>query len=765
MSSDFNQQALTYHREPVPGKLQVMPTKALANQRDLALAYSPGVAAACLAIVDQPTEVNSLTSRANLVAVISNGTAVLGLGNIGPLAAKPVMEGKAVLFKKFAGIDVFDIELNETDPDKLVDIIAAMEPTFGGINLEDIKAPECFYIEQALRERMTIPVFHDDQHGTAIIAAAAVLNGLRLVDKRIEEVRLVASGAGAAGIACLDVLVGLGVNKANIILCDSRGVIYQGRNQGVDGRKADYAIDTPHRSLAEAIVGADIFLGVSAEGLLKPDMVRNMASQPLILALANPVPEIMPDVARAVRSDAIIATGRSDFPNQVNNVLCFPFIFRGALDVGATQVNEAMKLAAVRALADLALSPPSEEVALAYQDQPLSFGAEYLIPKPFDSRLITELPIAVARAAMESGVATRPIEDLRAYREQLSQYVVRSGLAMKPLIERAQADRKRVIYAEGEEERVMAAVQIVIDDGIAEPIVIGRPDRVMGAIERLSLPIRPDRDFQLIDPFDNPHYKACWQEYHRLRQRFGVDPSKARIRINTRPTVLGAILVRLGYADALICGAVGSYQDHLQHVVQVMGFRPHVKAAGALSLLITTQGILFMADSHVNPDPDAEQLADITLMAADAVREFGISPKVALLSHSNFGAWDSPSAQKMARVLNLLRQRSPGLEVEGEMQADVALSETLRERVFPNSRLQGAANLLIMPNKDAASISLNLLHTMMDGVTIGPILLGLGAPAHVLPKTTSARRIANMSAVAAVDAQLRPSPAAREHAR
>lgn len=762
MSSDFDEQALHYHRYPTPGKLQIVPTKALANQRDLALAYSPGVAAACLAIAEDPTEAASLTSRANLVAVISNGTAVLGLGNIGPLASKPVMEGKAVLFKKFAGIDVFDIELAQHDPDRLIEIVAALEPTFGGINLEDIKAPECFYIEQALRERMNIPVFHDDQHGTAIIAAAAILNGLRLVDKRIEEVRLVASGAGAAGIACLDVLVSLGMDKRNIILCDSRGVIYQGRNQGVDGRKADYAVDTPHRTLAEAINGADIFLGVSQAGVLKPDMVKNMAARPLILALANPVPEIMPELAREADPDAIIATGRSDYPNQVNNVLCFPFIFRGALDVGATTINEAMKLAVVRALADLVLAPPSEEVALAYGDQPLAFGPDYLIPKPFDTRLITELPMAVARAAMESGVATRPIENFRAYREQLSRHVVRSGLAMKPLIERAQADPKRVVYAEGEEERVIAAVQVVIDEGIAEPVVIGRRDWVLGTIGRLGLPIRPDRDFQLIDPFDNPYYKECWQEYHRLRERHGVDPSHARIRINTRTTVLGATLVRLGYGDALICGAVGSYQGHLKRVIEVMGQRPDVKAVAGLSLLITARGALFLADTHVNPDPDAEQLADITLLAAEGVRRFGITPKVALLSHSNFNADSSASARKMADAMRILRERAPELAVEGEMQADVALSESLRERVFPNSRLHDAANLLIMPNLDAANIGLNLLRSMTDGVTVGPMLLGLEAPAHVLPKTSSARRIVNMSAVAVVDAQICGQNAVRQ---
>lgn len=755
MTEDLNKEALFYHRFPTAGKLQVVPTKPLANQHDLSLAYSPGVAAACLAIADDEGEAANLTGRGNLVAVISNGTAVLGLGNIGPLASKPVMEGKGALFKKFAGINVYDIEINEHDPDKIVDIVASLEPTFGGINLEDIKAPECFYIESKLRERMNIPVFHDDQHGTAIIAAAAILNGLRVVDKKIEEVRLVTVGAGAAGIACLDILVGLGVKKENIILCDSRGVIYKGRNVGVDARKAEYAADTQHRTAAEAVVDADIFLGVSGPGVLSEAMLQSMADKPLILALANPEPEIRPELAQSVRPDAIIATGRSDYPNQVNNVLCFPFMFRGALDVGATTINEPMKLAAVRALADLAMVPPSEEVVAAYGGQSLSFGADYLIPKPFDNRLILKIPEAVARAAMDSGVATRPIEDFSVYREQLSRYVFRSGLAMKPVFERAKADPKRILYAEGEEERVLQAVQVVLDEKLAQPILIGRRDRVEKTLQKISSSLKIDEDFQLIDPFDNPYYKECWQEYHRLLERQGVDPSNARIRVNTRTTALGAILVKLGYADAMLCGVIGSYQGHLKHVREVIGVNHQVKVAAAMNMLISTKGTLFFCDTSVNLDPSAEELADITLMAAEQVRLFGITPKVALLSHSNFGSNNSQQARKMAEVLQIVRNRDPELEIEGEMQGDVALSFRSLQQVFPNTQLQSEANLLIMPNLDAANISFNLIRKMVDGVAVGPIIMGLDSSAHVLPKTTTVRRIVNMTAVAVADAQIR----------
>ena len=763
MTDDLYDQALHYHRFPTPGKIEVIPSKPLANQRDLAFAYSPGVAAACRAIVDDPIEAAGVTARGNLVAVITNGTAVLGLGSIGPLAAKPVMEGKGVLFKKFAGINVFDIEINERDPNKLVEIIASLEPSFGGINLEDIKAPECFYVERQLRERLRIPVFHDDQHGTAIIAAAAVLNGLRLIGKRIEAVKLVISGAGAAGIACLNMLVSLGLSRLNIIACDRRGVIYKGRDADLDPSKAAYAADTSARTLEEALVGADIFLGVSGPGLVTQDMLKTMADRPIIMALANPVPEIMPEMVKEVRPDAIIATGRSDYPNQVNNVLCFPYIFRGALDVGATIINEAMKLACVQALAHLAMTPPSDEddvMALAYGDQTLQFGPEYLIPKPFDPRLIVELPLAIARAAMDSGVATRPIKDFETYRQQLSQYVFRSGMLMRPLIERTKAAPKRVIFSAGEEVRVLRALQVAIEDGlVTEPIVVGRPQRVEERIQELGLHIRSDRDFQLIDPFHNPYYHECWTEYHRLRERHGVDPSDARIRVNTRVTVLGALLLRLGYGDTLLCGITGRYHRHLEHVMEVLGLAPGVKMPAAMNMLITSKGPLFICDTDVNPNPGAGEIAEMTLMAAEAVRRLGIVPKVALLSYSNFGAHRTGEARKMAEALQLIHARAPELEAEGEMQADMALAESLRLRLFPNSRLKGAANLLIMPSLDAANIAFNLLKVIIEGVAIGPILLGLNQPAHILTGASTVRRIVNMTAVAVVDAQMAESAA------
>ena len=755
MSEDFKEQALQYHRSPVPGKISVVPTKMLATQFDLSLAYSPGVAHACNAIVEDPNQASTLTSRGNLVAVVSNGTAVLGLGAIGPLASKPVMEGKGVLFKKFAGIDVFDIEIDEQDPDMLVEVIARLEPTFGGINLEDIKAPECFKVEQQLRERMNIPVFHDDQHGTAIIVAAAVLNGLRLVEKPLDEVKLVASGAGAAGLSCLNQLVRLGVRKENIIVCDRIGVVYKGRKEDMDPMKAVYARDIPERTLAQVIPGADIFLGLSAPNVLTPEMVKTMARDPLILALANPVPEIMPDVAKAARPDAIIATGRSDYPNQVNNVLCFPYLFRGALDVGATTINEEMKMATVQALADMTMYHASDNVAGAYVGEELSFGPEYLIPKPLDTRLMLELPIAVARAAMESGVAARPIEDFDAYREQLERYVFRTGSVMRPVFERAKANPRRVIYAEGEDHRVLRAVQVVVDEGLARPILIGRRDRVLGGIEKLRLSIQMDEHFELIDPFDNAHYEHCWQAYHKLLRRRGVDPSVARIRINTRPTVLAAILLHLGHADAMLCGTVGRYDRHLEFVLDILGKRKGVKTAAAMNMLITSNATLFIADTNVTEDPDAEQIADIGMLAANAVRQFGIEPKLALLSHANFGSRRTKQSRKMAEALKLIRKRSPELEAEGEMQGDAALLETLRERVFPDSRLKGTANLLIMPNLDAANISVSLLKVLAsEAVSVGPIMLGLRKPAHVLNKSATMRRIINMTAVAVVDAQL-----------
>ncbi len=760
MADDINEFALRYHRMLPYGKIEVSPTKPLANQHDLALAYSPGVAAACEAIVEDPHEVSTVTARGNLVAVITNGTAVLGLGDIGPLAAKPVMEGKGVLFKKFAGIDVFDIEISEHDPDKLVEIIASLEPSFGGINLEDIKAPECFHIERQLRNRMKIPVFHDDQHGTAIITAAAVLNTLLLVGKEIGQVKLVTSGAGAAGIACLDLLVALGLRRENVIVCDSKGVIYQGRGP-LAPEKAAYASDTSARILAEAIVGADIFLGLSRAGLLTSEMVETMAAKPLILALANPVPEIMPEVAKAVRPDAIIATGRSDYPNQVNNVLCFPYIFRGALDVGATVINQEMQLACVRALAELACEPHSHEETAAYGDQEINFGPEYLIPKPFEPRLLLTLPLAVAKAAMDSGVATRPIQDFTAYRTQLSQRVYRSGQIMRPVFDRAKNDPKRVIYAQAEEERMLWAVQGVVDDGLAKPILIGRRWRIEERIAEFGLRIRPDQDFEVIDPQHNPHYEECWQEYHRLRGRYGVDPNKASVRVNTRATVIGALLLRLGYGDALLCGLIGGYPDHVNYVLDIVGLREGVKTPAAMNMLITPHGPLFFCDTDINADPTAEEIADITLLAAEEVGRF-VPPKVALLSQSSFGSHKSRQARKMAEALQLIRQRDPNLEVDGEMRGDAALSEKLRDRAFLHSRLQGPANLLIMPNADAANISHNLIKEVTNSVSVGPITLGLAKPAHILTRSATARRIINMTAIAVVDTQeylLRQQPA------
>jgi malate dehydrogenase (oxaloacetate-decarboxylating)(NADP+) len=760
MADDINEFALRYHRMLPYGKIEVSPTKPLANQHDLALAYSPGVAAACEAIVEDPHEVSTVTARGNLVAVITNGTAVLGLGDIGPLAAKPVMEGKGVLFKKFAGIDVFDIEISEHDPDRIVEIIASLEPSFGGINLEDIKAPECFHIERQLRNRMKIPVFHDDQHGTAIITTAAVLNALLLVGKEIGQVKLVTSGAGAAGIACLDLLVALGLRRENIIVCDSRGVIYQGRGP-ISPEKAAYAADTPARTLAEAIVGADIFLGLSRAGLLISEMVETMAAKPLILALANPVPEIMPEVAKAVRPDAIIATGRSDYPNQVNNVLCFPYIFRGALDVGATVINQEMQLACVHALAELACEPHSHEETAAYGDQEINFGPEYLIPKPFEPRLLLTLPLAVAKAAMDSGVATRPIQDFTAYRTQLSQRVYRSGQIMRPVFDRAKNDPKRVIYAQAEEERMLWAVQGVVDDGLAKPILIGRRWRIEQRIAELGLRIRPNQDFELIDPQHNPHYEECWQEYHRLRGRYGVDPNKARVRVNTRATVIGALLLRLGYGDALLCGLIGGYPDHVNYVLDIVGLREGVKTPAAMNMLITSRGPLFFCDTDINADPTAEEIADITLLAAEEAGRF-VPPKVALLSQSSFGSHKSRQARKMAEALQLIQQRAPNLEVDGEMRGDAALSEKLRDRAFLHSRLQGPANLLIMPNADAANISHNLIKEVTNSVSVGPITLGLAKPAHILTRSATARRIINMTAIAVVDTQeylLRQQPA------
>jgi malate dehydrogenase (oxaloacetate-decarboxylating)(NADP+) len=754
MAEDVRDRALEYHRLPTPGKIAIVATKPLATQRDLALAYSPGVAEASLAIAADPSQASSLTTRANLVAVITNGTAVLGLGDIGPLAAKPVMEGKAVLFKKFAGIDVFDLEVNAKDPDKFVEVVAALEPTFGGINLEDVKAPECFEIEEKLRRRLKIPVFHDDQHGTSIIVGAAIRNGLRLVGKRLDEVKLVTSGAGAAAIACLDLLVSMGLKVENTIVTDRYGVVWRGRKEEMDPRKDRYAKDTNARSLGDVIDGADIFLGLSAPDVLKPEWAARMAGRPLILALANPNPEINPETARAAKPDAIIATGRTDYPNQVNNVLCFPFIFRGALDVGATTINEAMKLACVEALANLALAPPSDVVAAAYGDTDFTFGPEYLIPKPFDPRLILELAPAVAKAAMDSGVATRPIADLDAYRQRLTQFVFRSGLVMKPIFDRARTDPKRVVYAEGEDERVLRAVQQVLDDGLARPIIIARREVARRRIEKLNLRFRLDQDVELIDPQSDPRYNDYWALYHKLMERKGVSPDYARYLVRTRNPVIAALMLKRGEADAMLCGAVGQYNRHLRHVADIIGLQPGASTFAALSAIVMPKGTFFLCDTYVVDDPTAAQLAEITRRAAEVVRIFGLDPKVALLSHSNFGSSWAPSATKVRDALELLRQQAPTLEVEGEMHADAAISEEIRHRVFPNSRLKGAANLLVMPNLDAANITANLLTALGDGLAIGPMLLGGNQPAHIVTPSTTVRGLVNMTAIAVYDAQL-----------
>jgi malate dehydrogenase (oxaloacetate-decarboxylating)(NADP+) len=753
LADELTESALRYHRLPRPGKIEVVPTKPLATQRDLSLAYSPGVAAACNEIVRDPRSAAEVTARANLVAVVTNGTAVLGLGAIGPLAAKPVMEGKGVLFKKFAGIDVFDLELAETDQDKLVEVVAALEPTFGGINLEDIKAPECFYVEQKLRERLAIPVFHDDQHGTAIIVGAAILNGLSLVGKDIATVKLVASGAGAAALSCLGLLEKLGLPRENMWVTDIKGVVWKGRNELMDPWKEHYARDTPARTLAEVIGGADVFLGLSAAGVLKKDMVAKMAAKPLILALANPDPEIRPEEVAAARDDAIVATGRSDYPNQVNNVLCFPYIFRGALDAGATAVNDEMKIACVRALAALARKEPSEVVARAFGEQAGGFGPDQIIPKPFDPRLIVELAPAVAKAAMESGVATRPIADFDAYRQQLSQFVFKSGLIMRPVFEQARLKPQRVIFSAGEDDRVLRATQIILDEGIAQPILIGRPEIIRRRAERLGLSFRPGIDAALVDPSDDPRYDRYWSAYHQLMERRGVTEPTARNLVRTSPTLIAALAVRLGDADAMIAGAYGRFRTHFNHVRDVIGTREGARNMAGLSLLVMPTRSLFIADTYVNDDPDVETLADITLLAADEVLRFGIQPKVALLSHSSFGGSDHPSARKMAAAVKLLHERAPALEVDGEMHGDAALDPVIRHNVFPRSRLKEAANLVVCPSLDAANIAFNLLKQAADGLHIGPMLLGTALPAHVLTPSVTARGILNMTALAAVEAQ------------
>ncbi|MFD0666554.1 NADP-dependent malic enzyme [Ramlibacter sp. MAHUQ-53] len=748
--------ARDYHRLPTRGKIAIAPTKPLANQRDLSLAYSPGVAYPCLDIAADPATAHDFTSRGNLVAVITNGTAVLGLGDIGPLAAKPVMEGKGCLFKKFAGIDVFDIELAERDPDKLVEIIASMEPTLGGINLEDIKAPECFYIEKKLRERMNIPVFHDDQHGTAIISAAAMLNGLELVGKEIGQVKVAVSGAGAAALACLDVFVGLGVNPRNIFVCDSKGVIYEGRPGGYDESKARYAQDTGARTLADAVKDADVFLGCSAPGVLTAEMVKTMASKPIILALANPEPEIRPELAKAVRPDCIIATGRSDYPNQVNNVLCFPYIFRGALDCGATKITEAMKLACVRQIADLAKADISEEVASAYAGQDLAFGPDYLIPKPFDSRLILRIAPAVARAAAESGVATRPITDWEAYRQQLQSFVTQTGLLMRPVFNAAKArpaDAKRVAYADGEDERALRAAQMAIDEGVATPILIGRPAVIAARIEKAGLRMRLGVDVENVNPESDARFRQYWEAYHRLMKRNGVSPETAKATVRRSNTVIGSLMVALKDADALICGLAGDWMTHLERVDSILGRRAGVRNYAAVNALMTPRGPLFVADTYVNEDPTAEQLAEIAAMAAKEVARFGIVPKVAFLSHSSYGSSKRASARKMRLARDLFVAQHPDIECDGELHGDAALEPNIRSVYLDDSTLTGSANLLVCPNLDAANILYNVLKTTTSGgVTVGPMLLGVAGSAHILTPAATVRRVFNMTAVAAASA-------------
>lgn len=754
-NADLSKLALDYHAYPTPGKISVTPTKTLANQDDLSLAYSPGVAVASMAIHAGGEDAAAMyTSRSNLVGVITNGTAVLGLGNIGPLAAKPVMEGKGCLFKKFAGIDVFDIELNENDPDKLVDIIAALEPTLGGVNLEDIKAPECFYIEKKLRERMKIPVFHDDQHGTAIISAAAILNGLKVVEKQIDQVKLVCSGAGAAAIACLNLLVGLGIPRSNIYVVDSRGVIYEGRDANMEPNKARYAQKTDARTLADVCRDADVFLGCSAPGVLTPEMVKTMASKPLILALANPEPEIRPEAAKEARPDCIIATGRSDYPNQVNNVLCFPFIFRGALDVGATVINEEMKLACVKAIAELAEAEQNDEVATAYAGQELSFGPDYIIPKPFDPRLIIKIAPAVAEAAMTSGVASRPIEDIEAYRQKLMSLVYHTGQLMRPLFMQAKNAPKRVIYADGEDERVLRAAQTVLDEGIAYPVLVGRPSVIDMRIKKFGLRLVPGENIEIVNPEDDVRFNETWSGYYKLQGRNGVTPEIAKAMIRKHNSLIGAMLLQRGDVDALLCGAASRYDNQLRYVDEVIGLAEGAKTYAAMNVLMLPDQTLFICDTHVNENPTAEQIADMTILAAAEVVRFGVVPKIALLSHSNFGSRSTESSRKMAEARRILAERAPHLEVDGEMHADSALSEKIRLKAYPDSTLRGPANLLIMPNLDTGNITYNMLKmTGSSGVAMGPVLLGAARPVHILTTSATVRRIVNMTALAVVDAQ------------
>lgn len=757
-SEDLHQAALAYHRLPRPGKLEIQASKPLANQRDLALAYSPGVAAACTEIAKNPAEAASLTTRANLVAVVSNGTAVLGLGNIGPLASKPVMEGKAVLFKKFAGIDVFDIEIAADTIERVVETVAALEPTFGGINLEDIRGPECFEIESRLKERMKIPVFHDDQHGTAIIVAAAITNGLRLNGKKLSDVKIVASGAGAAAIATLNLLVSMGAQRKNIWVCDIDGLVYDGRNTQMDRWKAVYAQKTDKRTLADVIGGADIFIGLSAPGVLKPEMAKEMGDKPLIMALANPTPEIMPEEARKVRPDAMICTGRSDYPNQVNNVLCFPFIFRGALDVGASAINEEMKHAAVEAIAQLAREAPSDAVAQGFDTgETQGFGPGSLIPSPFDPRLILRIAPAVAKAAMESGVATRPITNFDEYTALLERFAFRSGLVMKPMFAKAKTQPVRVIYAEGEDERVLRATQVVLEESLARPILVGRPSVVEARIKRFGLLIRAGKDFDLVNPEDDPRYRSYVQSYVELAGRRGVTPDAARTVVRTNNTVIAALAVTRGEADAMLCGVEGRYMHHLRHVREIVGFTPGISDYAALALLITSKGAFFIADTQVRPNPSAEELAEIASLAAVHVQRFALKPKIAFVSHSDFGSYDTDSSRKMRRATQLLREKHPEIEADGEMQGDTALSAAARKMVLPHSKLEGEANIMIMPTLDTANVAYQMIKSLADALPVGPILIGPARPAHILTPSVTARGILNMTAVAVVEAQERAS--------
>ncbi|MBS1270125.1 MAG: NADP-dependent malic enzyme [Gammaproteobacteria bacterium] len=763
MSEKLKEEALEYHRAEPPGKLAITATKPMATQHDLTLAYSPGVASACEVIVSDEREAATVTGRGNLVGVVTNGTAVLGLGSIGALAAKPVMEGKAVLFKKFSGINVFDIEIEERDPGKFVEIVAGLEATFGGINLEDIKAPECFEIERLLRKRMRIPVFHDDQHGTAIVTAAAITSALKVVNKAMDKVHLVASGAGAASLACLDLLVSLGMRREHITILDRKGVVYHGRQQNIDQYKAKFASDTSARTLSDALQDADIFLGLSGPGVLAPEQLKIMGNQPIILALANPIPEIMPGIAKEARPDAIIATGRSDYPNQVNNVLCFPFIFRGALDVGASEINEDMKVACVKALSELAESESSDVVRKAYAGEPLSFGPEYLIPKPFDPRLITEVAPAVAKAAMDSGVAARPIANLSQYKQDLSQFVYKSSGVMEPIFDRAKEAPKRICYAEGDNDNILHAAQQAIDAGIAKPILVGKPEAINQRIRDLKLRIREGKDFQIVNPAEDPRLDEFSREFYRLKCRQGVSPTRSRYIVRSHNTAFSSLMVRLGYADALLCGTIGAFREHLEHVSDIVGKAPDVSDFSSLVVLILPTGTFFICDTHVTYQPSAYEISEMTVLAASEVERFGITPKVALVSHSNFGTRQDGSSAKMQAALQLLRHGAPHLQVDGEMHADAAVLEDIRRIVLPDSTLRGSANLLIMPNGDAAHISYNLLKVLGGGVSVGPILLGAAKPAHVTTQTITVRGLVNMTAIAVVDAQIQEKERAESH--